>query len=38
MPHPFSRARSQRFKYREEIDVIGQVVAVFMRLASEGGT
>jgi transcriptional regulator with XRE-family HTH domain len=38
IPHPFSRARSQRFKYREEIDVIGQVVAVFMRLASEGGT
>jgi hypothetical protein len=38
IPHPFSRARSQRFKYREEIDVIGQVVAVFMRLVSEGGT
>jgi hypothetical protein len=38
IPHPFSRARSQRFKYREEIDVIGQVVAVFMRVVSEGGT
>jgi hypothetical protein len=38
IPHPFSRARSQRFKYREEIDVIGRVVAVFMRLVSEGGT
>jgi hypothetical protein len=38
IPHPFSRARSQRFKYREEIDVIGQVVAVFMRLVGEGGT
>ena len=37
IPHPFSRARSQRFKYREEIDVIGQVVAVFMRLVAEGG-
>ena len=38
VPHPFSRARSQRFKYQEEIDVIGQVVAVFMRLVPEGGT
>ena len=38
IPHPFSRARSQRFKFREEIDVIGQVVAVFMRLVAEGGT
>jgi transcriptional regulator with XRE-family HTH domain len=38
IPHPFSRARSQRFKYQEEIDVIGQVVAVFMRLVPEGGT
>jgi hypothetical protein len=37
IPHPFSHARSQRFKYREEIDVIGQVVAVFMRLVAEGG-
>jgi transcriptional regulator with XRE-family HTH domain len=37
IPHPFSRARTQRFKYREEIDVIGQVVAVFMRLAAEAG-
>jgi transcriptional regulator with XRE-family HTH domain len=37
IPHPFSRARSQRFKYREEIDVIGQVVAVFMRLVAEVG-
>ena len=36
IPHPFSRARSQRYKYREEIDVIGQAVAVFMRLAPEG--
>jgi hypothetical protein len=35
IPHPFSRARSQRFKYPQEIDVIGQVVAVFMRLATE---
>jgi hypothetical protein len=38
IPHPFSRARSQRFKYPEEIDVIGQVVAVFMPLVGEGGT
>jgi transcriptional regulator with XRE-family HTH domain len=38
IPHPFSRARSQRFKFHEEIDVIGQVVAVFMRLVAEGGT
>jgi transcriptional regulator with XRE-family HTH domain len=37
IPHPFSRARSQRFKFREEIDVIGQVVAVFMRLVAERG-
>jgi hypothetical protein len=37
IPHPFSRARSQRFKYREEIDVIGQAVAVFMRLGGEAG-
>jgi hypothetical protein len=37
IPHPFSRARSQRFKYREEIDVIGQVVAVFMRVVPDGG-
>jgi transcriptional regulator with XRE-family HTH domain len=36
IPHPFSRARSQRYKYREEIDVIGQVVAVFMRLVADG--
>jgi hypothetical protein len=37
IPHPFSRARSQRFKYREEIDIIGQVVAIFMRVVPEGG-
>ena len=36
IPHPFSSARSQRFKYREEIDVIGMVVGVFMRLVAEG--
>jgi transcriptional regulator with XRE-family HTH domain len=38
IPHPFSPARSQRFKYREEIDVIGQVVAVSMRLVAGGST
>jgi hypothetical protein len=38
IPHPFSRARSQRYRYKDEIDVIGQVVAVFMRLVTEGST
>jgi transcriptional regulator with XRE-family HTH domain len=38
IPHPFSRARSQRYRYKDEIDVIGQVVGVFMRLVTEGGT
>jgi len=37
IPHPFSRTRSQRYRYKEEIDVIGQVVGVFMRLSIDSG-
>jgi|SRR5581483_1387499 len=35
IPHPLSHASSQRWRYRKEVEVIGQVVAVCMRLLSQ---
>ncbi len=34
MPHPLSHASSQRWRYRKEVEVVGQVIAVHMRLVS----
>lgn len=34
IPHPLSHATSQRWRFRKEIEVIGQVIAVHMRLDS----
>ena len=34
IPHPLSHANSQRWRFRKEVEVIGQVVAVHMRLDS----
>lgn len=34
IPHPLSHATSRRWRFRKEIEVIGQVVAVHMRLDS----
>lgn len=34
IPHPLSHASSQRWRYRKEVEVIGQVVAVYMRVVS----
>jgi transcriptional regulator with XRE-family HTH domain len=34
LPHPLSHASSQRWKYRKEVEVVGQVVAVHTRLVS----
>jgi hypothetical protein len=33
IPHPLSRASSRRWKYREEIESLGRVIAVVIRLA-----
>jgi transcriptional regulator with XRE-family HTH domain len=32
LPHPLSHAKSQRWRYRKEVEVVGQVVAVHSRL------
>lgn len=34
LPHPLSHASSQRWRYKKEVEVVGQVVAVYMRLVS----
>ena len=33
IPHPLSHASSQRWRYQKEVEVVGQVVAVYMGLA-----
>lgn len=35
LPHPLSHASSQRWRYKKEVEVVGQVVAVYMRLISD---
>jgi transcriptional regulator with XRE-family HTH domain len=32
LPHPLSHANSQRWRYKKEVEVVGQVVAVHLRL------
>jgi transcriptional regulator with XRE-family HTH domain len=34
LPHPLSHASSHRWRYKKEVEVVGQVVAVHMRLVS----
>jgi transcriptional regulator with XRE-family HTH domain len=35
IPHPLSHATSQRWRYKKEVEIVGRVVAVSMRLVEE---